>query len=493
MTAPISTAAPLPPPPGSAAVAPRRAPRWGVQTGLLRPRQFAFWLFVVALVLGGLYGLVLQIAALITSPAGLGLSWILLLLYIVPVVLVIRWLDLYEREPRSLVIGAFLWGALAAVFFSGLGNDLWGVVITKLGGAEFASQWSAAITAPLIEETYKYLGIVLLYLIARLEFDDLIDGFVYGALVGLGFAVSEDIFYFIFLFGGDIPSVIEGFYVRVIASGLYGHVTFTGISGIGLAYFVSRRADRPLSRRVLVAGGLLLLAMLAHFIWNSPLFDDLPILLYGVVKGLPFLIGLIVLLYLARRREHTALGEVLAPEVGRGGVLEPELARLHDPRSRRAAVKSVRQAGGPEAERLMRQLQREQIKLALVASSVDSTDDARVVQQRAICQGVRARLWQMPGVAAALGVSPEAAAAQVAAGIALGAFVPGRLVAQSGAWAWATPDQTDRRRISLAPALPLQVIEDRGDWLLVRSQSGWYGWTGAPYLAALPRTFAPTL
>ena len=35
------------------------------------------------------------------------------------------------------------------------------------------------------------------------------------------------------------------------------------------------------------------------------------VLLYGVVKGLPFLIGLVVLVILARRREHQTLGELL--------------------------------------------------------------------------------------------------------------------------------------------------------------------------------------
>lgn len=432
------------------------------------------------MVLGGLYFLLTQLIEIVISPAGWALSWLLLLLYIVPVVLVVRWLDLYEREPRSLLIGAFLWGAIVAVMFSGLGNDAWGVVIAKLFGAEFASQWSAALTAPVIEEIYKYLGIVVLFLIARAEFDDLIDGFVYGALIGLGFAVAEDIYYFIFVFGGDVPAVIQGFWLRVVGSGLYGHVTFTGIAGIGFAYFVTRRLDQPLLRRLLVATGLLLVAIAAHFVWNSPFLHDLDIILYGAFKGLPFLIGLIVLLYLARRREHSALGEILAGEVGQPGLVAPEMEALLDRGSRRAVAQRIRTAGGPEAERLFIQLQREQLKLALVASSVDSTDDAQLVQQRAVNELLRFRLWQMPGVAAALGVAPEAAEATLRA---VSAFTPDRLVGPQGAWAWARPDQTERRRVGLVTGLPLDVVEERPDgWLLVRSQSGWYGWTGAPYL-----------
>ena len=478
-----SSATPLPPPPGSAGSANRVRPRqrWGLSIGLFQPRMWAFWLFAVALALGILYGLFFTLASVLISPVGFALSWLLLSLYIVPVALVIRWLDLYEREPRSMVIGAFAWGALVAVMFSGFGNDLWGVFITRVFGAEFASEWSAALTAPIIEEIYKYLGIVLLYLIARLEFDDLLDGFVYGALVGLGFAVSEDVFYFIFVFGGDPFSVIQGFIVRVIASGLYGHVTFTGIAGIGLAYFVTRRLEKPLLRRAWVAAGLLLLAMLAHFVWNSPLFYELDLLMYGLVKGLPFLIGLIILLVLARRREHVALTEVLLPEVGRDGVTALELTLLSDRRARRAVVRQLVASAGKPAEWGFRQLQREQVKLALISSGVDSGDDARLLQQRAVVRAQRARLLTAHGAADALGFSAEDAVAEVQATTTL---APDQAVGPGGGWAWATPSLADRQRMSLPPGLPLQTIEQRGDWVLVRSQSGWYGWTGATYLTA---------
>lgn len=482
----MSEAVALPPiatPP--ARISRRPPPRWGVQTGLLQVRQPAFWLFVVALVAGGLYGLLLQFAAILTSPAGWLLSLVLLALYALPVLFVVRWLDVYEREPRSMLVGAFFWGYLVVPLFAGLGNDFWGVVIAKLAGADFAADWSDAITAPIIEETLKYLGVVLLFLIARAEFDDLIDGFVYGAVVGLGFATAEDLFYFMFKFGGDVAQVLQGFWVRVIASGLYGHVTFTGIAGIGLAYFVSHRLDRPLSRRLLVAGGLLLLAMSAHFVWNSPwLWQDQPLFIATTFKGLPFFVGLLVLLYLARRRENDALSEVLATELGQPGLLPVEMEALHDTRSRRAASKRVRQAAGPEAQRLFRQLQREQIKLALVGTGVDSSDDAGLLQQRAICQALRLRLWQMPGVTQALGVSADAAAAAYAA--VPPPWLRNAVVITTGGWALATPDWNDRRRIGIPPRLELQVMQERGPWVLVRSREGWLGWTYVNYLEAAP-------
>jgi RsiW-degrading membrane proteinase PrsW (M82 family) len=439
----------------------------------------AFWLFVVAIVLGFLYSLLVTIAEILVAPAGFFLSVVLMLLYIVPVALVLRWLDQFEREPRSLVIGAFLWGLLVAPLFAGLGNDTYGVIITKVFGGEFAWDWSAAMTAPVIEEIYKYLGIVLLYLIARAEFDDLLDGFVYGALIGLGFAVTEDIFYFIFTFGGDIPSVLEGFYVRVIASGLYGHVTFTGIAGIGFAYFVTRRGEQPFIRRLLVAAALLLLAMAAHFVWNSPFLATLPILLYGVVKGLPFFIGMIILVVLARRREHQTLGALLTPEIGRAGLTQAEVDLLGNRHARREISKLAQRTGGGDAKRALRRLQREDVNLALVESTVDSADDARLIQQRETTRSIRAMLVGLPGVAAALRMTPaDMANAQASLQT---PFRADHLVGSGGAWAWTVPDQSGRR-MPLARNLPLQTVESRGEWLLVRSAGGWYGWTGVPYL-----------
>jgi hypothetical protein len=116
----------------------------------------------------------------------------------------------------------------------------------------------------------------------------------------------------------------------------------------------------------------------------------------------------------------------------------------------------------------------------LTVSSVDSADDARLLQQRAVIQGLSAQLWAIPGAAAALGFTPDEIAANQATNSA--AFAPNRTVGIAGGWAWPTPEQTTSHALALAPGLQLQVVEDRGGWLLVRAPNGWLGWTGAPYL-----------
>ena len=89
------------------------------------------------------------------------------------------------------------------------------------------------------------------------------------------------------------------------------------------------------------------------------------------MKGLPFLIGL-VLLYLARKRENDDLAAILANEKGQAGLLDIEMDDLRTWRVRRQTSKRVAKAAGPTAARLFNQWQKEQLKLALVASSVDS-------------------------------------------------------------------------------------------------------------------------
>jgi protease PrsW len=348
------------------------------------------------------------------SPSGWALSWALVALYAAPVFFVVYLLDLYEREPLSLVIGAFLWGAVAATTLAGLANEGWGLVVSRLGGPEFASRWTAALTAPLTEEILKGAGVVMIALIATEEIDDELDGFVYGAICGLGFAVVEDVVYLVAVFGGTTSGVLAGFYVRVISSGLYGHVLYTGLVGIGVAYVVSRRGELPLRRRVLVALGLFAVAAAGHFLWDSPLLDLFPnrvrtvsdflqIPFAAAVKGAPLLAFVLVLVHLARRRERRWLREALAPEVGGPAVSAEEVGILLDPHARRRSRRAMRARAGDRAAKLLKRLQREQITLAMIRARVGpSSEDPALVRQREYCRSLRDALAAMPGAAPAV-------------------------------------------------------------------------------------------
>jgi protease PrsW len=383
-------------------------------TRFFQPRLPAFWLYTVVVALTGVVAVAEQNLFREISPGGWALSWGLVILYAAPVAVLVYLLDLYEREPIPLLLAAFVWGAVAATTLSAIGNAGWGVVVARLGGPEFASRWTAALTAPFVEETLKGIGVVLIVLIARDEVDDVMDGFVYGALCGLGFAIVEDVFYFIAVFGGDVGGVLRGFFVRVIASGLYSHVLYTGLVGMAVGIVTTRRDDRTLRERLRPAGLLVGAAVLGHLVWNSPILEFFPaqpwegaewflIPVATAVKGLPLLLFVVLAIRLAHTRERRWLHETLSSELATDSVTPRELAILESPRRRLQARRELRTRAGERAADLLKRLQREQVNLAMVRSRVASESDPALVRQRAVCRSLRDALEAIPGASSAGG------------------------------------------------------------------------------------------
>jgi len=154
------------------------------------------------------------------------LSWALVLVYAVPVAVAIYWLDLFEREPKLMLAAAVIWGGVIATSLAAYANEAWLSVLGKIGSPDFVAAWGTAIVGPGVEETLKLMGVVVLFLIASAEFDGVLDGFVYGAMVGLGFTVVEDVSYFIRHVVDTANTtvdqagpVIDTFLIRVVGGG----------------------------------------------------------------------------------------------------------------------------------------------------------------------------------------------------------------------------------------------------------------------------------
>ena len=230
-------------------------PRWGEQTSFFQRHQKAFWAFVAILALTGLDFVAQQLQMISAAPTAWFLTIILLIPYAIPAIAIIYYLDLYEREPVSILVAALLWGGVAATTLSIYTNTPLIELLFKLtGDPQFTMDWGAAISAPLVEELYKALGVILLVSIARAELDDVLDGFVWGAMVGIGFLLVEDVFYFVRAFGetGSILSVFQMFLIRILGAGPYSHFLYTGLTGMGIAYWYVRQ-DVTWGRRALIA------------------------------------------------------------------------------------------------------------------------------------------------------------------------------------------------------------------------------------------------
>jgi len=172
----------------------------------------------------------------------------------------IWWADRYEREPAKLLIAAFTWGALPAIILSLIAELMAGAPFAGdgLGGALVQS----AMIAPVVEEIVKGLALLGLIRFSRFEIDDTLDGVVYGALVGAGFAMTENFFYFISASGpGDwaVTVLLRGFIFGL------NHIFYTAFFGaaVGLALGVGNKTVRKI---IMLLG--LGLAMTLHAFHN---------------------------------------------------------------------------------------------------------------------------------------------------------------------------------------------------------------------------------
>ena len=173
--------------------------------------------------------------------------------------------DVTRREPLGTMLATFILGVLFAGFaavLNTIADPLFGP-IPYVGIVLFFY----LVVAP-VEEAVKWLAIRL-YAFRRSEFDAVIDGAVYGAVAGLGFATIENAVYIGGQYldaaqaGGDtFAATFSTAAVRTFAGP--GHVIYSAFAGyyLGLAKF-----NRDRSGPIVVKG--LLIAALAHGTYNT--------------------------------------------------------------------------------------------------------------------------------------------------------------------------------------------------------------------------------
>jgi RsiW-degrading membrane proteinase PrsW (M82 family) len=232
----------------------------------------AFGILLAQLALGGLG------ATLLDPPVAVFVA-----LSIVPALLLVayvRYVDVTTTEPLSLLVGTFALGVLFAGFAGVLNSAAQPLFqsIPVIGTVLFFY----VVVGP-VEETVKLLA-VRLYPYRDGRFDAVVDGAVYGAVAGLGFATIENAIYIagqvedptlanVFIAGGSITPL------RALAGP--GHVIYSAIAGyyLGLAKFNPDRAGP-----IVVKG--LLIATLIHATYNT-LSAVVPGLISLFVPGLP--------------------------------------------------------------------------------------------------------------------------------------------------------------------------------------------------------------
>src|SRR4051812_7215294 len=137
---------------------------------------------------GGLFfllGIAFVLVSSVPNPVALTVATIAAVLPVPTYAFLILQLDRYEHEPWRLLLAAFLWGALVATLFAAILNDLIGYAVAASLGEQMGHAITLGAIAPIVEEAAKGSALILLFLVFRSEFDNTLDGIVYGSLIGL--------------------------------------------------------------------------------------------------------------------------------------------------------------------------------------------------------------------------------------------------------------------------------------------------------------------
>jgi RsiW-degrading membrane proteinase PrsW (M82 family)/pSer/pThr/pTyr-binding forkhead associated (FHA) protein len=250
--------------------------------------------------------------------------------------LLVNFIDRYEREPWFLRLAAFLWGALIAIppaLFIELRLD----TLMQSVPDDLLRSLLKGLNAGITEESVKGLGLLLLFVVLRDEFDNVTDGIVYGALIGAGFAMVENFVYFATNSRDFLVFLIVG---RIVLGWLC-HSTFTMCFGAALGYV---RHTRIRWRQILIPLVGYLIAVGLHSVFdfvnyyaNAIVLNDpgmATISLVAIIGNYipPFIaqIGLLYVLIKSLGHEAAVIREFLAPEVSSGVVQVDEYALLQN-------------------------------------------------------------------------------------------------------------------------------------------------------------------
>ena len=317
-----------------------------------KPGSAMLVLTIIGFSLAGLIGiLVLLYLVLALGPGGVALGGVLALIPLAIVLLGVRWIDRWEPEPAPALAFGFLWGAAVAVFGALFVGLLVEVSAAMSGGSAAASEFvSAVIQAPLVEESGKGLGVLLIFLVARKHFDGPVDGVVYAAVVAGGFAFTENILYFAQQIGAG-SGIAEIFVLRGLMAP-FAHVMFTSCTGIALG-IAARRTSTLGAIGIFFVG--LIPAILLHALWNGALFIVDDFYGYYFIVQVPLFLGAVLLVRVLRRKEVAVTRARIAEYAAVGWFAPEEVDALATRAGRRATKRWAASHGlGPVMKRYTR-------------------------------------------------------------------------------------------------------------------------------------------
>lgn len=277
-----------------------------------QPRQPIFWLFVALLVVGVPYT-VFELVMLRSNPQAALAALLLMAVQMVLLVLIVRAMPkLKKRQPVSLRLAALAWGAAVVPTVAMFANTSAGGTLDQLGLTSFG----ASLSAPINEDLMRVLGVLVVLTLAVTSGRRItvMDGAVYGFIVGAGFEVVENLLYA--LRGADFGETLSVGVTRLLV-GFGLHALWTTVSGAALAYCLSRRQGGLGARWWVLVLGIAIPSLL-HALWDAPDFSIFSILKFALLivgYGLTVLIFLLATRW-GRSSDAALLGGELAAAPG---------------------------------------------------------------------------------------------------------------------------------------------------------------------------------
>ena len=253
---------------------------------------------------------------------------------------VIWWLDRYEREPFWMTLVVFAWGALGGTSLGCCCSLPLMAGAAAVTGEAGGNVIGAVVIAPVVEEITK--GLVFAALLLTKHLDNETDGLIYGASAGLGFAVVENISYAIGTAEMGTGAVLMIVFIRTFFTAVV-HCISSGILGMTIGYACHRAGP---ARWVVWPAIGLVLAIGNHALWNglatavefevigdaSPILLALAMLIVAAAGA-----GMFGLTQLSLHREHQAIRRHLLAESALG-VIPQEHASIIPYWSRRRRI-----------------------------------------------------------------------------------------------------------------------------------------------------------
>ena len=310
----------------------------------------------------------LALASYLGSSLGLQATLLAVLFAALPLLIVIPtflWLDRFEAEPTRLLVFAFLWGALVSAFGAAVLNTGAVVAFEAVTDPESAVATMAVVVAPLVEEAFKGILVLLVWWLHRREFDGITDGMVYAGIAAAGFAFTENIQYLGQAHAEGGGAFLAGVFVLRGIMSPFAHPMFTILIGIGvgIAATTTRRwlkVVAPLVGYVLAVG--------AHSMWNLAAVagSGTGMLVFYLLIGVPIFFGFICLVIWARSREGGLIARHLSPYADAGWLSRGEVGMLASMARRREARIWARTNAGSSGLAAMRAFQDTASELALL-------------------------------------------------------------------------------------------------------------------------------